>query len=374
MSGRQSLGRLYLDLIRDGVNVDGCDADEHDRQVHRALVRSAMSAAQCGQQFDEWMVLVRESISRLGQQAKRKGGRQDRSDRELNLLLLDAWTTAEERITERPTMTAQDRAERITSVRQFCADADTKMTDTERAVLAAACDLAEQYGTIRPALPWRRLRELSGLGERATKSGLASLRAKGLLVLHRRGSAAGDPRRRRASVFHLPSAEVLAAHGAAVPYTPRGLTYGTPQPSVQTYGTPAQMQVTSANHKKSRRRGARRGHPDHLCQRPRRPRRPAGHPAATTGRGRSAAVPRRSHPRRGDQRPPAEAAVCMTTVDVEIQTLSRGLSAVLIPRGLTAAQEHALRERLGLTCRHGRRVRAERGSCRSCVASRTATS
>ncbi|SNR95333.1 hypothetical protein [Blastococcus mobilis] len=242
MTGRRSsLGRLYLDLIRDGVGVDGCDADEHDRQVHRALVRSAMSAAQCGQQFDEWITLVRESISRLGQQARRRGGRQDRSDHDLNMLLLETWSTAEKRIAERPTMTAQDRADYIAAVRDFCADADTKITDTERAVLAAACDLAEQHGTIRPALPWRRLQERSGLSERATKSGLASLRVKGLLVLHRRGSASRDPSRRRANVFHLPAADTLAAH-AGVPYTPRGLTYGTSQAQRQTYGTPTNHQ------------------------------------------------------------------------------------------------------------------------------------
>jgi hypothetical protein len=237
VTGRQSLGRLYLDLIRDGANVDNCDGDEHDRQVHRALVRSAMSAAQCGQQFDEWMVLVRESISRLGQQARRRGGRQDRSDSEFHRLLLDAWTTAEQRIAERPTMTAQDRAGHIAAVRAFCADADAKLTDGERAVLDAACALAEHYGTIRPALPWRRVQELSGLGERATKSALGSLRGRGLLVLHRRGTAATSPDRRRANVYLLPTPGALAAH-RGVPYTPRGLTYGTPTRPMQTYGTP----------------------------------------------------------------------------------------------------------------------------------------
>ena len=62
----------------------------------------------------------------------------------------------------------------------------------------------------------------------------------------------------------------------------------------------------------------------------------------------------------------------MSVVDVEIASLGRGLAAVLIPRGPTAGQETALRERLGLNCRHGRRVRVERGYCRSCVASRQA--
>jgi hypothetical protein len=34
-----SLGRLYLNLIREGADVDGCHGDEYDRQVWRALGR-----------------------------------------------------------------------------------------------------------------------------------------------------------------------------------------------------------------------------------------------------------------------------------------------------------------------------------------------
>jgi hypothetical protein len=232
---RISLGRLYLDLIREGADVDGCRGDEYDRQVWRALVRSAMSAAQCGQGLDEWMVLVRESVSRLGQQAKRKGGRQDRSDAERDRRLLDAWTTAERRIAERPTMTAEDRAAHVAAVRDLCADADAKLTETERTALSAACDLADKFDTIRPALPWRMVMELSGLTERQTKGALASLQRKGLLVLYRRGTAADEKHagRRRANVFYLPTAEAIAAHGG-VPYSPRGQTYGTPSAPART--------------------------------------------------------------------------------------------------------------------------------------------
>jgi hypothetical protein len=206
---RISLGRLYLNLIREGADVDGCHGDEYDRQVWRVLVRSAMSAAQCGQGLDEWMVLVRESVSRLGQQAKRKGGHQDRSDVERDRRLLDAWATAERRIAERPTMTAEDRAAHVATVRDLCVDADAKLTDTERTALSAACDLADKHGTIRPALPWRMVMELSGLTERQTKGALASLQRKGLLVLYRRGTAADEKHagRRRANVFYLPTAE-----------------------------------------------------------------------------------------------------------------------------------------------------------------------
>ncbi len=59
----------------------------------------------------------------------------------------------------------------------------------------------------------------------------------------------------------------------------------------------------------------------------------------------------------------------MTTTP-EVVPLRHDLSAVLIPRGLTTAHEHAMRERLGLTCRHGRRVRAGRGYCVSCITNR----
>lgn len=60
----------------------------------------------------------------------------------------------------------------------------------------------------------------------------------------------------------------------------------------------------------------------------------------------------------------------MTAHRVEVESLRHGLAAVLIPRGLTAAQERAIRERLGLTCRHGRNVRAAYGRCPACAVDR----
>jgi hypothetical protein len=45
-----------------------------------------------------------------------------------------------------------------------------------------------------------------------------------------------------------------------------------------------------------------------------------------------------------------------------------GLTAVLIPRGLTAAQLRAVRTALGLTCRHGQPIRETYGRCPACAA------
>ncbi|MDP9460491.1 MAG: hypothetical protein M3Q22_09655 [Actinomycetota bacterium] len=46
------------------------------------------------------------------------------------------------------------------------------------------------------------------------------------------------------------------------------------------------------------------------------------------------------------------------TVEVEVESLRHGLAAVLIPRGLTAAQENAVRAAYGLPPRVGRRRKA----------------
>ncbi len=52
----------------------------------------------------------------------------------------------------------------------------------------------------------------------------------------------------------------------------------------------------------------------------------------------------------------------------EVKPLGNGLAAVYVPRGLPAAQERVIRERLGLICRHGRNARAATGRCPACVA------
>lgn len=58
------------------------------------------------------------------------------------------------------------------------------------------------------------------------------------------------------------------------------------------------------------------------------------------------------------------------TTHLETQPAAHGLAVVLIPCGLTAAEERDIRGRLGLTCRHGRNVRATYGRCPACAASR----
>lgn len=60
------------------------------------------------------------------------------------------------------------------------------------------------------------------------------------------------------------------------------------------------------------------------------------------------------------------------TTHLETRVTAHGLAVVLIPRGLTAEQQQTVRARLGLTCRHGRHVRATYGRCPACRATRTA--
>lgn len=57
---------------------------------------------------------------------------------------------------------------------------------------------------------------------------------------------------------------------------------------------------------------------------------------------------------------------------VEARPLGHGFAAVYIPRNLPAAEEQALRERLGLVCRHGRNVRVTTGRCPACAVKESA--
>src|SRR4051812_16841319 len=151
-----SLDGPYLDLVRDGVpDLGNTYGAQHDRLVYAALVQTAMSASQRGHAYHQWHALLGESVSRLGHQARRAGGRKDRSDPSYHRLLTKAWDEALEVVAERPALCPADRAVLIDAVRRVIADADAALSDDERAVLNAACTLAEQYGTVRPACPRR---------------------------------------------------------------------------------------------------------------------------------------------------------------------------------------------------------------------------
>lgn len=54
----------------------------------------------------------------------------------------------------------------------------------------------------------------------------------------------------------------------------------------------------------------------------------------------------------------------------EVVPLRHGLAAVIITRDMPAAEVRAIRERLGLVCRHGRNARKATGTCPACATER----
>jgi hypothetical protein len=214
---------MYIDLVRDGVaDLGDAVAKEYDRQVYRALVRVAMSARQAGYDYARWSYLLDESTSRLGLQARRAGGRRERTPHSYHQLLAKAWDTAARVIAERPARTAEQVVEHLARLRLYVVEAGD-LTVGEREVLGAAVTLGEKHGTLRPALPWRALAEVSGRTERQTKTALAGLQRKGLLTLARRGRASASGG--RANLYHLPGLDRLL-QGAHT--SPDYVTYGTP--------------------------------------------------------------------------------------------------------------------------------------------------
>ncbi|SET33196.1 hypothetical protein [Geodermatophilus poikilotrophus] len=212
MTGRErALGGTYVDLIRDGADVADDYGAEYDRRVWKALNSTAISAMQAGYDFARWTSFLDEAASSLGRQARRAGGRKERSTRAYRQLLGKVWDNAEKFVKAHPLPTDAEVAVRIAGVREFVADADVDIAASQRAVLAAACDLAEQHGTTRPALPLHELVARTGLTQKAVRHALAKSDGEGLLTRER----AGDVRRRRAALYRLPSPATLA--GARTP-------------------------------------------------------------------------------------------------------------------------------------------------------------
>lgn len=208
---RTALPARYVDLIRQGVDPVDLRAGG-DVAVYRALVGSASSALQHGWMFPEWAALVSEARSRLGQQARTKGVRRDRTRAEYERQLSSAWAAAERFVASAPAPIAREEiAARTAAVRDIIADADADLSDHERAVLARACDVADEHGTDRPALPRKRTAELTGLTEKAVRCTLDRLNRRGLLVLEVRGRRGPEgSTARRAALYRLPTAEALA--------------------------------------------------------------------------------------------------------------------------------------------------------------------
>ena len=234
-----------IDLIRDGITLADMKAGG-DRAVWKALVRTAASASQRGQSWEEWESLLGESRSRLGAQARLKRGRKERTSRDYHRTLISAWTTATKWLTPAPPrLDAEQIRERANTVEAFIADAETPLPDSHRAILACAVEVARRNGTTRPALPRRELQKATGLGERTLRTALDALHQSGLLHLEVPGRASGNLDRRRANLYQLPTVEALDAYlyRGTRSMGPQAQVYGTPPVSpngtpLQIYGTP----------------------------------------------------------------------------------------------------------------------------------------
>jgi hypothetical protein len=269
-----NLPARYVDLARYGVT----DSDLRragDRAVYNALVRVAMSAVNADWDYGRFAVFIAEPRSNLGQQARLRHGKPVESVR-YERMLRAAWTRAAERVEGSQKISKLDVDERVRDLRWLIEDADTDLNDAERAVLGHACDIAAKIGTLTPAMPWRAVKEATGLGEKSTKNTLARLTERGLLrvaSLGKRGAGS-----KVATCYHLPLPEHVSerlplaegsqqgqrgsqagtpAEGApySVPETgpmgPPGQTYGTPHEEHlgtpgQTYGTPADLGIDEA--------------------------------------------------------------------------------------------------------------------------------
>ncbi|WP_402373639.1 hypothetical protein [Isoptericola rhizosphaerae] len=205
-------------------------------------MRTAASAVQRGHTFAEWAALVTEARSNLGRQVAVKASGKDRPPRDRERTLRSAWVTAAAWVDEAPApISPADVTATIAAVRAFVEDADAPLTDTDREVLAAACDLAEHHRTTRPALPRRALAASTGLGERAVRDALDRLDRRRLLTCVVRGRpAAPGSNRRRASLYRLPDRDALDAaylYRGTRSMGPPAQVYGTP--AVEPAGTPA---------------------------------------------------------------------------------------------------------------------------------------
>ncbi|RBY83729.1 hypothetical protein DQ238_01230 [Geodermatophilus sp. TF02-6] len=212
----QTLDGPYLDLIRTGApSLADAYGAEYDRRVWHALNRTALAAMQHGLDFARWTYLLDESISHLGHQARRAGGRKERTTSSYRKLLIKVWENAEEYVKARPRPTAEQVAAVIAEARSIAADPYRLPNPNDRAVLTAACDLADKHGSVRPALPLPELMTRTGLTRKAVRCALARLAAAGVMTRARRG----DVRKRLAALYDL-----LPPNPAKGTYTPEDRT------------------------------------------------------------------------------------------------------------------------------------------------------
>ncbi len=221
-----------IDLIRDGVAPQQLTA-AGAKAVYKAVWRTAASACQRGWDQWEWEELLFQPQSRLGQQVKLRDGGTPLSAARVRATLDRVWDQATAWANEQePPATRQELLLRarpnLTAARRKLEDPEASLTDADRRVLAFACSEIERRGLERVTLPWRAVRDATGLGERTVKNSLRRLvssRHLLIAVVGRSGSGTG----RRATIYRLPDVPVPEV--------------GSMGPAAELYGTPALMVV-----------------------------------------------------------------------------------------------------------------------------------
>jgi hypothetical protein len=227
----RALPSRTIDLIREGVSP--ADLRERgDQAVFSALVKTAMSACQRGWDCWEWVEVVHDARSHLGQQVRLKGGAKPRTAQAVAKTMDAAWEAATVKVSESPATGRDAALATAASLRDFVAEPDSPLADPQRAVLAHAAAMAMQYGTDRPALPRRGLQEATGLGLTTLRTVLRGLHDAGLLVLVDPGRSGGpNARKRRAALYRLPSPDALYLYRETRSVVPLAQVCGAPAPS-----------------------------------------------------------------------------------------------------------------------------------------------
>ncbi len=232
-----------VDLIRDGVHPRDLKA-RGDRAVWSALVRTAVSAHQRGQGLLDWESLVNDPRSHLGAQVRLKDGHRPRKPVAVAKMLSAAWDAAVVWASEQQPawdreQTRDEALRRASAMRELVSDADTDLTDAERAVLHYAVTTATAKGMLRVAMPRRALMEATGLGLTALRSTMRRLEEAELLVLVEAGQPGGPgARKRRSNLYGLPAEQPHYLCRGTRPVVPPTQTCGAP--AVSGVGAPAQ--------------------------------------------------------------------------------------------------------------------------------------
>lgn len=206
-----------IDLMHSGVHPDLLNP----KTVHNALVRTAASYINRGLRYLDWRADLDRPGMTLGQQARYKAGAKVRTTTAHEKALRGAWEAAETWCAARPVSWTREAASaHARAVRAFIvADPDQVLTDNERAVLGALCDLSETIGSRAVPAPRRQLQEMTDLGLTALRTAVDGLIRQGMLTLHAPGAPRG-PRARsapKANVYALPDQDALDAMLAPAP-------------------------------------------------------------------------------------------------------------------------------------------------------------